>query len=646
MSLASINQLLLTLECDLNFLSRKNKFLNSKSEFLPKNAIFASACLIWINLANMKLLLPLKKIPKIILALTFIAILPVALNLFLNKLPYMRIFLLDLCEAFALAYVFGWLIIFLSKKGHIAFVSFYAILSFIASMFVIVSMRPLTAESLMLVLQTDSREILSCLHQFVVAKKIVLTFCIILLYGAILRLTFTKRPLIKFRLRNSFKKILSVLIGIVITIGIIRFAIFCRIFVFDEVYGFEQWYTDASDVSPKISRLEEYRNGELIANILFAYQGLYLNSKELPQWEKTQREIILNWKRHSAEVDSMNIVIIIGESFIKRHSNLYGYPLLTNPYLTAEKDSGRLVVFNDFITTANFTAESIRNIMNINDLSKSERWSKSAYFPLLTALYGWKVHLYDNQFVKPNHISDLQLSAMMRNPLLDNDCYEWTNDSIDKFDGDFIRRVEREYPFDNSVGNLDIFHLYGQHFAPKDRYPNDKKYNRWTGDSLPYDRPWLNRDKREVIAQYDNATLYNDGVVGSIINRYKATPTLIIYFSDHGEEMFDTSDCSVRNEPSGDYAGWLQRQFEIPFFIWGSDKYIQNHQQHWELVRNAINKPGMLDNLGQIVLGLCRITDSRYYKPSRDILNPEYKIHPRITSQKKLNYDELVKDKK
>ena len=107
----------------------------------------------------------------------------------------------------------------------------------------------------------------------------------------------------------------------------------------------------------------EYKNGDIFTNAVFAARGLYLNVNELPQWEKTQREVLASHISRSAEADSVNVVVIIGESFIKRHSNIYGYPLLTNPRLTAERDSGRLAVFTDYVSPSNLTSTSLRNLL-------------------------------------------------------------------------------------------------------------------------------------------------------------------------------------------------------------------------------------------------------------------------------------------
>lgn len=58
-----------------------------------------------------------------------------------------------------------------------------------------------------------------------------------------------------------------------------------------------------------------------------------------------------------------NIVIIIGESFSKKHSSLYNYPLPTNPRLTAMRDSGDLFVFNNAIAPYVQTIECFKLIV-------------------------------------------------------------------------------------------------------------------------------------------------------------------------------------------------------------------------------------------------------------------------------------------
>ena len=50
-------------------------------------------------------------------------------------------------------------------------------------------------------------------------------------------------------------------------------------------------------------------------------------------------------------------------------------------------------------------------------------------------------------------------------------------------------------------------------------------------------RPELNNAQRNDVAHYLNATLYNDMVVDSIIRMFDNRNAVVMYLSDHGEEV-------------------------------------------------------------------------------------------------------------
>ena len=587
--------------------------------------------------------MPFLRFPALVAGVAAMLALPPLLTMAVLAVSLKKIFIMALCQGVAAGYLAGWVAVAMRGRRWVllAMASGAALLSLVCGLFVIMSSRTFATETLVLVLQTDAREAGSFVRQFVTPARIAGAAGYLLLLVAMVWLS-VWRGGSAWLLRS--RRVACVLCALGLSaaaVGFVRLAGLARIFTFSDLAEFEQWYSRESTVAPGLYRLAEWNNGDALSCQLFAWRGLWLNTRELPRWEAVQRQVIGRRVPHAAEADSVNIVVVIGESFIKRHSSLYGYCLATNPRLQAEADSGRLAVFTDWISPANFTAAALRNLLNLNDLSAGERWNESPYFPLVAALGGWRVHLYDNQLTVPEFLVDVQLSAIMRNKLLDGVCYQWASDTLDRYDGDFVARVNRTWPFDGSVGNLDIFHLYGQHFAPADRYPATGGHDRWTGDSLPYDRPWFTPAKRQTVAEYDNATLYNDSVVGAIIDRYRHTPTVLIYFSDHGEEMYDASDCAVRNEPSGDLAGWLERQFEIPFFVWASDSYREMRPEQWQAVCDAVDRRGMLDNLGQMVLGLGGLDGSGYYRPTRDLLNRGYEPRRRVTLSHQLDYDSL-----
>lgn len=53
---------------------------------------------------------------------------------------------------------------------------------------------------------------------------------------------------------------------------------------------------------------------------------------------------------HITETDSLHVILVIGESYIKSHAQIYGYYLPTTPYMMQEKESGRLITFNNVVT--------------------------------------------------------------------------------------------------------------------------------------------------------------------------------------------------------------------------------------------------------------------------------------------------------
>ena len=65
-------------------------------------------------------------------------------------------------------------------------------------------------------------------------------------------------------------------------------------------------------------------------------------------------------------------MIIIGESFARCHSSLYGYDKETNPRLTALRDSSLLFTLDSIDSPAPTTAESIRLMLSTDNQTDEE----------------------------------------------------------------------------------------------------------------------------------------------------------------------------------------------------------------------------------------------------------------------------------
>lgn len=116
-----------------------------------------------------------------------------------------------------------------------------------------------------------------------------------------------------------------------------------------------------------------------ITNIIYSYYTNYVSHKEI---EESKRSSLTDLGIVSSEGDAI-VILVIGESFSKHHSNLYGYKKNTNPFLFKEMERGNLFVFQDVISSYNTTSYVMKNLFSTNSLMENERWSLYPIFPAI-----------------------------------------------------------------------------------------------------------------------------------------------------------------------------------------------------------------------------------------------------------------------
>lgn len=316
--------------------------------------------------------------------------------------------------------------------------------------------------------------------------------------------------------------------------------------------------------------------------------------------------------------DDRIIILVIGESFSKAHSSLYGYKLSTNPLLGKLKENGELICFENVITPYNATHSTMQALFSVGE------FGSSPLFPCFFKEAGYYTHISENQYLlgaAMNFLTDKKLSDLM-----------------------FSNRQEFKYVHDeqmidalvvNHAPALYILHLQGQHYAYENRYPNT--FNKFT--CADYDEKKWDESQRKIIAHYDNATLYNDYVINKLINKCRDKNVCLIYLSDHGEEVYDERDYMGHGDISKSKK-LLDYQVRIPFIIWVSDKFKLENNELVDKIKQNENTPITTNDISHILLGLGNI-DCDYYKPNRDFLNDKYdKSRHRITLNS-VDYDAL-----
>ena len=338
--------------------------------------------------------------------------------------------------------------------------------------------------------------------------------------------------------------------------------------------------------------------------------------------------------------DSLNLVVVIGESYIKHHAQIYGYPHETTPFLNNEIDNGNLILFNDVVTPANNTTIVLKNVLCCNDVGEGEQWYDYPFFPAIFKQAGYNVLLWDNQLTL-----DVNTSGFfgVRNFLYDEDLQKlgFTARNNDGFnlDGELIESYANDLSKPLAEHNLIIFHLQGQHINASTRYPHNDQFSHFTKDSVNRTDNWLTETKKQRIADYDNATLYNDWVINQIIDLYRNSNTVLIYFSDHGDEVYDYRDQFGR-EFGTITPEKLKYQFEVPFMVWCSDMYKEKHVDVFERLLHVKDQSFMIDKLCHLLFRLGGI-NTRYYNPQKDILDEDYKRGKRIVNNVS-DYDKIM----
>lgn len=314
------------------------------------------------------------------------------------------------------------------------------------------------------------------------------------------------------------------------------------------------------------------------------------------------------------------IVLIIGESFNKHHSNLYGYEKNTCPRLSSY-DS--LYVFDDVIAPINVTSAAFKSLLSFASMDDSSEWYETPLFLTVFKKTGYNVIFYSNQFVKDLDLGPNDASCGFFNlPNIEPNLFTHRNAEKYTYDESLIDeyKLKKDSLEGDSSNCLVLFHLMGQHISPYKRFPEGRAY--LTSDD--YNRPELTLDEKQQVADYDNATIYNDSIVDQIIKMYEAEDAIIIYFSDHGDEANDFRSHIGRSLLTDSIsAPCLHCQLDIPFLVYPTPQFRNTHPDLVERIKASTSRPFMTDDLPHLLLDIANIK-SPWYNPSRSLINEQF----------------------
>lgn len=389
-----------------------------------------------------------------------------------------------------------------------------------------------------------------------------------------------------------------------------------------------------------------------VYRLAFSWNSNRLAGKQVGQCIAAAQRVTVD----SCTFRSPTIVLILGESYGKQHSQQYGYYLKTTPRQVKREENGLLTRFSDVVSCWNLTSFVFKNILSMHITGERGEWCDYPLFPELFRKAGYRVTFLTNQFLPKakEAVYDFSGGFFLNDPTLSAAQFDLRNQKTHRFDEGLLKDYDRlvsdgKIKLDgDSAHNLLIFHLIGQHVNYRTRCPNSQRV--FGPEAYKERRPDLSLKQRRILADYDNAVHYNDSIVDAIISRFENKDAIVIYMPDHGEECYEPGRGFICRNHSAQVDWPLAHyEFEVPFWIYCSHRYAVSHPQVFKAVKDAKDKRFMTDALPHMLVWLAGI-GSKDYHDRYNLLSPDYDaMRPRILKNS-ADYDalreEALNDKK
>ena len=348
----------------------------------------------------------------------------------------------------------------------------------------------------------------------------------------------------------------------------------------------------------------------------------YAESKKIGNYKENKTGNFHNVSRPYNDEEEL-YVIMIGESTNRTHFGLYGHYRQTTPELQKLKDE--LLIYDDVISPHAYSIGALTKILTLANYEFPEKSADGSIIQLINSA-GFNTYWLSNQRpIGPYEslITKIALSSKYhkfitttiagRSKVLDGELIEEFNDVLSKL---------------KSKKNVIFIHMMGTHHEYVNRYPEE--FHKFTDKPLT---KFPSEESTEKINAFDNAILYNDTLIAEVIEKVRELnrKSFVLFFSDHGEEMYNDLDMAGHNEDI-----YSKQMFEVPFILWESSKY--KVEKNIEFVKD---RKYMLDDLFYSVADLLDI-NARETDSTRSIFNESFNERKRIIKDS-LNYDTFFK---
>ncbi|RVY30307.1 phosphoethanolamine transferase [Helicobacter pylori] len=280
-------------------------------------------------------------------------------------------------------------------------------------------------------------------------------------------------------------------------------------------------------------------------------------------------------------------------------------------------------MFSDTISKEAHTSEVFESLLNYSNAETNKPWYHYHNMIDIFKRSHYETFWLEKQIVDQWSLVQDLVSSRSKNRYYILGNYGAYDEELVKF---YSKNVQPQLKSKNFI----VFHLLGSHSWYADRFP--KSFAKFKPSDLSFSNLHANSDRdKQIVADYVNSLYYNDFVLNGIFNLFKDKDAIVFYLSDHAQDIFE----------SGPTYGHRCSKvaLEIPFMIYVSDIFKEKHPEKVKLIKNALNKPFMSDDLIHSLLPLVGIH-------TKDEIESKNLFSPKFDSQRKravchdsMNYD-------
>nr|WP_314882248.1 sulfatase-like hydrolase/transferase [uncultured Campylobacter sp.] len=478
--------------------------------------------------------------------------------------------------------------------------------------------------------QTTPKEAFEFAHAFLNFKLIAAFLALLIFVIAALRLRVSERARMKLCLAIKLAFLLSLL-------------------VFIAHAAFKSYVAKSSKMRASIIIA---LNKIPIYNFAFVTKDYFgADFKSVRELQAGYQSIYASHSHKTAPNRISNVVFIIGESLQRNFMSLYGYYLPTTPNLQALEQSGNLIAFSDVVSPGAKTNDVLKYVLNFGNYEseKQRPWSANLDIVNLARLANYETFWISNQERYGQWAVASGASAQM------TDHSDFTNQipvykyaySLDEVMLPSIRNFKsgaKKSPLarkdESSAAEVNgtqkkdkffILHLMGSHPSYEFRYP--KSFAKFSAADIS--REPLDEGQKKELAHYLNTVAYNDFIVSEIYKIFASDNTLIVYFSDHAQSLYQYRGKLI-------HGGINRFTLEIPLIFMASDKFKEQNADLWARIAAAKDRPFLNDDLIHAIAEILEMTDLPEFDPARSVINADFNAsRPRIIEG--VDYDKVYR---